>query len=151
MGSEPLPRWQRSSGSCGYRGWLFRGTELDILVAFSLLFSWPRHLSPSCADGLQGPYVVPALYPAESLPWLRVPPSSPVYGLTTSLLSTRTRALIPWIPCVSAGGMLPSFFSLFLSWLFPFYFLLLLSCCSFPKFLRGVFETFLYCFGSFLI
>lgn len=81
----------------------------------------------------------------------------PVNGLTTSLLSTHTRALIPQIPCVSAWGFvahlqgtLPSSFSLFLTvflLLFSSAFILLL----FLQFLRGMFETFLFSFSSFLI
>ena len=116
--------WQLAAGSCGDRGWFLCGTELNILVAFLLLFNQPRHLGLglSCADGLQGPDVSPAHYPAEDLLWLWVPSSPPVNGLTTSLLSTHTRALIPQIPCVSAWGFvahlqgtLPSSFSLFLT------------------------------------
>lgn len=75
-------------------------TELDLLVAFLLLFKHPKQWGhgSSSEDCLQRPSVALAHYPAENLPWLPpckgwgpilwalAPPSPAACGRLTSLL-----------------------------------------------------------------
>lgn len=81
-------------------------TELDLLVAFLLLFKQPRHLGRGSLseESLQGPSVAPAHYPAGSLPWLpsciggAAPLGSEHRLLLQSMASPLPLALWPPVP-----------------------------------------------------